>query len=366
MRILHIMGSADYGGLPSVVYNYMRFIDREQFHSDFALNTHNPGKLGNEMRELGDSKFYYLPLRSQGISRHEMCLEQLLKDERFDAVHVHSGTTSYVDLRIAKKMGIPCRIAHSHATVQNISGVKNSLRMYSGRAFNRIYATKLVACGEKSGNDIFGELNMKSSKGLVLSNAVDTVRFSYNREIRDEVRKELRISNDKYVIGMVAAFSPRKNHIFALHVLEELCKNTPEAIMVFAGEGAEYLNMVNFCVNHGLTQNVRFLGKRMDINRLYSGFDICILPSLMEGLPVCGVEAITAGLPVLFADNITRELDFGENVLYLPLDEKVWVDTLAQRTDNSHREKGMYDAKAHGFEIRDMVSLLEKVYRGEL
>ena len=366
MRILHIMGSADYGGIPSVVYNYMKFIDRNQFHFDFALNTHDLGTLGIEMRELGGSKFYYLPLRSQGINKYESSLTQLLRDEKFDAIHVHSGTTSYVDLRIAKKMGIPCRIAHAHATTQMISGLKNTARMYSGRVFNRIYATKLIACGLRSGNDIFGKINMKSGKGLVLPNAIDTNRFIYDKETRTSIRKELGISDDKYLIGMVAAFSPRKNHKFALSVLEELCITTPDVVMIFVGDGATLLNMVRYCGSHDLTQNVRFLGKRMDVDRLYSAFDICILPSLMEGLPVCGVEAIAAGLPILLADNITHELDFGKNVRYLPLDKSIWSEALAQKVVNTNRGEGLNKVREHGYDIRDSVKILEKVYNHEL
>ena len=49
------MGSADYGGIPSVVYNYMTFMDREKYHFDFALNT-EPGYLDFEMMKMGADK----------------------------------------------------------------------------------------------------------------------------------------------------------------------------------------------------------------------------------------------------------------------------------------------------------------------
>ena len=101
MRILHIMGSADYGGIPSVVYNYMTHIDRDIYQFDFALNT-DPGYLGHEMMKMGAS-FYKLPLRSRGVKKYEDALTELLKNEHFDAIHVHSSTTSYVDPESRKK-----------------------------------------------------------------------------------------------------------------------------------------------------------------------------------------------------------------------------------------------------------------------
>ena len=164
MRILHIMGSADYGGVPSVVYNYMKYIDRNKHHFEFALNS-DPGTIGKQMQELG-AKFYRLPFRSDGIFKYRKALTELLAKEHFDVIHVHSGSVSYLDLQIAKKQGIKCRVVHAH-TAAHSRTLKEHIRVWAGRVLNYYYATKMIACGELAGNEIFGKACMKSSKTII-------------------------------------------------------------------------------------------------------------------------------------------------------------------------------------------------------
>ena len=238
MRILHIMGSADYGGIPSVVYNYMTHIDRDKYHFDFALNT-EPGYLGHEMMKMGAS-FYKLPLRSRGLKKYEDALTELLKSQHFDAIHVHSSTTSYVDLRIARRMGIKCRIAHAHTT-PICSSAKSKLRKYSGWIFNRVYATTMMACSKQARNAVFGAWDWKT---MILPNAIDTERFRFNHETRHSIRKKLGLE-DKYVIGMVASFSPLKNHQFALEVFDELRRKDDSFMLVLVGDGPTYMSSIS-------------------------------------------------------------------------------------------------------------------------
>lgn len=356
MRILHIMGSADYGGIPSVVYNYMTHIDRDKYHFDFALNT-DPGYLGYEMMKMGAS-FYKLPLRSRGLKKYEDALTELLKNEHFDAIHVHSSTTSYVDLRIAKKMGIKCRIAHAHTT-PICSSAKSKLRKYSGWIFNRVYATTMLACSKQAKDAVFGAWDWKT---LILPNSIDTERFRFDQEIRNSIRKELGLDK-KYVIGMVAAFSPLKNHRFALEVFNDLCKKNDSFQMVLVGDGATYTSSLRYCAEQGLQKRVSFLGKRLNPEMFYNAFDICLFPSYTEGFPVAGLEALAAGLPLLLSEQVPGELSFGENVNYLPLEKRRWVDTLLSKPMNFQRDKAYKDVIEKGYDINDTVHLLEEIYK---
>ena len=67
--------------------------------------------------------------------------------------------------------------------------------------------------------------------------------------------------------------------------------------------------------------NVRFLGNRSDVNRIYQAMDVFVLPSRYEGLPVVGVEAQAEGLPCILSDKMTKETKITENVVFMSLDE---------------------------------------------
>src|SRR5690606_13881252 len=47
---------------------------------------------------------------------------------------------------------------------------------------------------------------------------------------------------------------------------------------------------------------VRFLGMRTDVERLYAGMDVFVLPSHREGFPRAAMEAAASGLPLVATD----------------------------------------------------------------
>lgn len=64
----------------------------------------------------------------------------------------------------------------------------------------------------------------------------------------------------------------------------------------------------------GLTDSVKFLGVRDDVEKVVQTFDVFLLPSLFEGLPVTMVEAQAAGLPCVISDRVPVECDITGNV----------------------------------------------------
>lgn len=360
IRVLHIMGCADAGGISSVVLNYYRFMDRSQFHFDIALTVPEAGQNANALAQLG-AQIFFLPLKSQGISLFQQGLEELLRKEGYDALHVHESETCYVALQVARKLGIPCRIAHAHTT-SPWEGVKGELRRLSGCLLNYHYATHVIGCGRVAGERVFGKRNMTRPKAMVRPNAVDTERFSFSQQIRQQVRQELSLEG-KFVLGMVGRLSPEKNPGFVLELLPDILDKIPEAILVMAGNGPEAECLARRVRELGLEEQVRLLGRRADVERLYQAFDVFFLPSFTEGYPVAAVEAMASGLPVLLADTITRELEFGSGVTYLPLSQpERWIlELLTWRgdTERIHRQR---EPKDNGLDIRSNAKLLEEIY----
>ena len=208
-RVLHIMAGADAGGISTVVLNYYRVLDRTKIHFDIAVTTDMIGQNAAEMEKLG-AKIYRLPLKSTGLKAFDSALTELLKNGNYQAVHVHENETSYVALRIAKKVGIPQRIAHAH-TSSPCTSLKEELRRNSGCILNYHYATNVIGCGHLAGERVFGRFNMKRSKACVLPNAIDSEKFCFDARTRAEVRRELGVE-DNFVVGMVGRLSDQKNY----------------------------------------------------------------------------------------------------------------------------------------------------------
>lgn len=76
-------------------------------------------------------------------------------------------------LKIAKKKGIPIRIAHCHSSNQD-KNIKYLIK-YMYKQLIPKYATGLFACGEIAGEWMFG----KNVKFVVLPNAIDTDAYVF-------------------------------------------------------------------------------------------------------------------------------------------------------------------------------------------
>lgn len=362
VRVLHIMGCSDAGGISSVVLNYYRFLDRTKIQFDIALTIPEVGQNGRALQALG-AKIHFLPLKSEGLGAFQKALAELLAEGRYDAVHVHENETSYVALQVAKQAGIACRIAHSH-TSSPYDGWKGELRRLSGCVLNYHFATHVIGCGKLAGDRVFGKWNMRRSKALVLPNAVDTARFAYNEAVRAEVRKELDAENS-FILGMVGRLSEEKNNLYALDLLAAILKDIPNAVLVVAGNGPDAEKFRARVQELHLESSVRQLGRRPDVERLYQAFDVYLLPSFTEGFPVAAVEAMASGLPVLLSDVITRELDFGSAVTYLPLAEPArWCRAIRQWQRDDGRAVRQKEPAANGLDIRDNAAKLARIYLG--
>lgn len=364
IRVLHIMGCGDAGGISAVVLNYYRFLDRTKIHFDIALTIPEAGQNANALKELG-AEIHFLPLKSQGMDAFRRALEKLLVEGKYDALHVHESETCYVALAVARKIGIRCRIAHSH-TCSPWEGVKGELRRLSGCVLNYHYATHVIGCGRRAGERVFGKWNMTRPKAMVLPNAVDTARFAYNTQVREEVRRELGVEG-KFVIGMVGRLSEEKNNLYALDLMPRILEEVPDAVLVVAGNGPDEEKFREKVRDRKLEAAVKQLGRRSDVDRLYQAFDVYLLPSFTEGFPVAAVEAMASGLPVLLSDAITRELEFGSAVTYLPLkDPEAWVKAALAWRQDAGREQRQGEPAAHTLDIRQNARLLEELYRQDL
>ena len=362
VRVLHIMGCSDAGGISSVVLNYYRFIDRTKIQFDIALTIPEVGLNGRALQELG-ARIHFLPLKSEGLGAFRTALAELLEKERYDAVHVHENETSYVALQVAKAAGVTCRLAHSH-TSSPYEGWKGELRRLSGCVLNYHFATHVIGCGQLAGDRVFGKWNMHRPKALVLPNAVDTARFAYNGAVRREVRKELAGEN-RFVLGMVGRLSEEKNNLYPLELMPRILQEIPNALLVVVGNGPDEEKFRRRVRQLHLEDHVRQLGRRSDVDRLYQAFDVYLLPSFTEGFPVAAVEAMASGLPVLLSDVITRELSFGSAVTYLPLaDPDAWIREAKQWLRDPNRAARQQEPAENGLDIRTNTAALERIYLG--
>ena len=110
-----------------------------------------------------------------------------------------------------------------------------------------------------------------------------------------ELRQELGIPAEAFVLLYPAEFSPRKSQ----EVLIRAMQNLPEqAVLVLCGDGAELERMKALSQKLRLGDRVRFPGRVEDMPRWYRMADAAVTSSRSEGLPFNVMEAMHMGLPI--------------------------------------------------------------------
>lgn len=322
IRVAHIMGKMNGGGVESVVMNYYRHIDRERVQFDFLVDSDSTHVPEGEILSLGGRVFKIPPY--QHPMQYRRALLQLFRQHDWKIVHSNINALSVFPLSVAKKAEIPVRIAHSHSTMGKGEYLKNSIKLVL-RPFSNIYPTERFACSKYAGEWLFGD----NANFTIIPNAIPLDQFRFNSHVRQRVRRELSIAPDTLLIGHVGRFMPQKNQRFLIDVLKDFQQRREKVRLAFVGEGPDIDSMKEYTNTVGLQDQVLFLGQQPDVSQYYSAFDVFCLPSLYEGLCVVGIEAQCAGVPCIFSSNVTDEVNVSGHAQFLPIDSpKEWAHAL--------------------------------------
>ncbi|MFL5772060.1 MAG: glycosyltransferase family 4 protein [Flavisolibacter sp.] len=95
----------------------------------------------------------------------------------------------------------------------------------------------------------------------------------------------------------------------------KMVKDLPVTLDVY-GEGDLLNDLIAMIESYGL-KNVRLMGKRSDIHKVITGYDVFVSASTVEGFGISVAEAMATGLPVVLSSiPVYREIA-RENALYI-------------------------------------------------
>ena len=330
IRILHIVTSMNVGGIENFIMNNYRNIDRSRVQFDFLKHRDTHDFYDDEILALGGRIYSIPPINPLRQKHYDKEIAAFFEKHKstYRVVHSHINTFSAYPLRIATKIGIPVRIAHSHAVTTCID-LKTPFRIYTKRIINK-YITDAFACSKDAGHWLFGNNEFE-----VFPNSIDTKKFSFCAEDRELVRNDLKISN-AYVIGMVANFSSIKNHKFIVNVFYKLLRKIPNSYLVLIGDGETRSDIERQLKRLNIMDNVIFLGLQKNVAKYLQSFDVFVLPSISEGFSISVLEAESVGIPCLLSNGVPKDVKLfnSMNTEFLPInDEDLWVEKIIALKD---------------------------------
>ena len=312
MRILHVVGKLDRGGVETWLVQVLRHIDRQKYQMDFLVHTTDPGAYDKEVRALGSR---IIPcLGPSNPLQYAFNFRRVLRDHGpYDVVHSHVHHYSGYVLMLAATAGVKVRIAHSHndtRSAESSGGAARKAYLRAMRTMIRAFATRGLAVSAEAGCDLFApQWRDRTDKWQLQYLGIDLSRFEIEVNA-EEVRRSLGIPPDALVVGHVGRFFEQKNHAFLVEIAREVVRMEPRSCFLLVGDGPLRAAIEEKVRNYGLARHFVFTGSRSDVSTLMKGaMDVFLFPSLYEGLPITLLEAQAAGLRCLISNVISTEAD---------------------------------------------------------
>jgi glycosyltransferase involved in cell wall biosynthesis len=270
--------------------------------------------------------------RSTAVGQDVMALVELWKLFRRlkpDIVHTHNPKPGLYGRVAARAAGVPAVVNTVHGLYASPEdrAPRRAVVYALERAASMCSGAELVQNPEDL--QVLARLGVPGEKLVLLGNGVDLRRFRPVAERgRREARARLGVHDDAVVVGSVARLVWQKGFRELFAAAERLRDTHPDVVFVVVGgsdpDKADAIPPEQQATA-GRRGHIVFAGNRDDMEGVYPGFDLFVLPSYREGFPRSAMEAAASGLPVIATDirGCRQVVSHGQSGLLVPLHDSV-------------------------------------------
>ncbi len=239
-------------------------------------------------------------------------LRRLIGELRPDLIHVHLSKAAFL-VRVARILSPARRFApvvythHGNRLRGYFSPMKESLVRMTERALAPWTEAFLVLSPQQR-DEIALEFRVgRLSQYRVVPLGLDLSFVDRLEGHRGELRKELALSPERPLVGIVGRIAPIKNHELFVAAAAAVAaswgpENRPLFVVVGSGSQQELKALERRVHAAGLAQDFRFLGTRKDPAEFLADLDVVALTSRNEGTPLSLIEAMAAGRAIVATD----------------------------------------------------------------
>ena len=333
IRVLHIISDLNVAGAQTVVMNYLRYSNQfpgiemavtVQIHSQNTRYEQECKRLGIEVHYLNYRPSKAIPLLRPLINWLQLQWLHYKDIKKYspDIVHTHVTPLLQHTLFPIVFSGVKKRFHTLHSDPYAIDTLSV---LFAKMAFH-IWSFYPICVTE--GQALKAEKRYRINHYSIIRNGIDLERYSKTN--KEEIRKELGIDINTFVIGCIGRLNKIKNHSFLLKVFSEYNKLNPDSILLLVGEGEEKERIVSLGNDLDIKDRLMFTGLRDDVERLFSAMDLFMLTSFSESSSIVTVEAQMAGIRCVVSDSIPENVVISGLVNRIPLDAGIekWINAI--------------------------------------
>jgi glycosyltransferase involved in cell wall biosynthesis len=298
-------------------------------------------------------------------------LEKILREQRPDIVHTHSGKAGVLGRLAARRAGVPVIIHTIHGP--SFGNFQNAAANFIFRAAEK-YAARatthfVVVADAMKEQYLAAGIGQPGQYTKIFSGFPLEPFLAAKNDL--ELRRKLGIEPGDLVIGKIARLFKLKGHDDLFAVAPELVRQNPKIKFLLVGDGEWRGRFENLARTLGLEKHFIFTGlvPPVEVPRYVGIMDALVHLSSREGLPRALPQALAAGKPVVAYDcDGAREvcLDGQTGFLVQPGDLTTLKNRLLQlASDAALREKlgwSGQDFVRENFAVEKMVDAIYNLY----
>ncbi len=364
LRILHVVLSMAVGGAEKLVFDMARY-------PNFAANRpvvaclDMVGELGEKLK--ADGYTVYLKNRQSGLDRSVIpWLRDIIRRENITVVHAHQYTPLFYAVPAALLSGRVKVVYTEHGRFypDRKSWKRAIFNPFMAYGVDHLVSISFATAEAMSVYDHFPRRRIK-----VIHNGINLEKMNPSMDIAAK-RRELGIGESCHILGTAARLEEIKNMPMMLRVFKILAGEAPDTVLLIAGQGSQTEKLKTQAKTLGISEKVKFIGLRFDLEEVYPLMDIFLLTSFTEGISVTLLEAMASGVPAVVTDvgGNKEVVVAGETGYLLPLyNEKAMADQILNLIRNPEKIKtfGLSCQKRvrDHFSFSGMIKAYEACYR---
>jgi glycosyltransferase involved in cell wall biosynthesis len=286
IRVLHITDSLRSGGKERQLIELLKGLEGSDINCQLVV--------------LSDEIHYKPPVEKllpmitlkQRRKKDPLIIFDLLKackQHRPEIIHAWDSMSTVCALPIKKVLSVPLVNGMIREAVLN-------RKWYEPARFRFNLTASFSDCIVANSMAGLKAFHVKPGRGICVYNGFNFDRLK-SIVPKTVIRKKYDIITE-HVVGMVASFTVRKDHVTFIKAAQLLLEHRRDVTFILVGDGPN-LAACKTLVQSKNHDHIRFLGKCFDVESIVNTFDIGVLATFTEGISNSIMEYMSLGKPVV-------------------------------------------------------------------
>lgn len=321
------------------------------------------------LEDLSDLQLTYLPISYKIDNKKFLIMvTKIILSNRFDLIHSHgfsAGISSVLGSLLRWKPHI--LTCHDTFNEKQFIGIRGFVKkMLLGLVLSLIDCMHFVSYDARNNMlEYLKILKVKKNSLAVIPSGIETKHFLIAK--KRDIRKEIKVSEDDFLIGFLGRFMSPKGFIYLVDAIEHIIKikiiQKRPIVLCFSQEDGFIREEKENIKNRGLTESILFLPFVADVASTLKGLDLVVMPSLSEACGLLAMETMVAGVPLIGTNCVgLREVLEGTPATIVPVKDSLTLSiALLEEMKNPSiiKAKEFAITAAARFEVRERAIELE-------